>query len=93
MCKEYGGLSIPNLRYLNISLLASWLKRYNNDKDKLWKELLEYKYETRKLNIFLARTAGSSSFFKGFMWATQAARLGYRWKDGNGKKVRLWEDN
>jgi len=27
------------------------------------------------------------------MWAAQAAKLGYRWKVGNGKKVRLWEDN
>jgi len=35
MCKEYGGLGIPSLTDLNISLLASWLKRYNVDKDKL----------------------------------------------------------
>jgi hypothetical protein len=26
------------------------------------------------------------------MWAVQAAKLGYRWRVGNGKKVRLWED-
>lgn len=35
MCKEYGGLGIPCLKDLNICLLASWLKRYNSDKDKL----------------------------------------------------------
>lgn len=67
MCKEYGGLGIPSLRDLNISLLASWLKRYNMDKDKLWKELLDFKYSTNKPNIFLSKTSGSSSFFKGFM--------------------------
>jgi mannosylglycoprotein endo-beta-mannosidase len=92
MCKDYGGLGIPNLRDLNISLLASWLRRYNNDKDKLWKELLDFKYETEKPNIFLSKTDGSSSFFKGFIWAAHAAKLGYRWNVGNGKKVRLWED-
>jgi hypothetical protein len=26
------------------------------------------------------------------MWATQAARMGYRWQIGNGKKVLFWED-
>ena len=63
------------------------------DKDRLWKKLVDYKYNTDKHTIFLAITAGSSSFFKGFMWTAQAAKLGYRWRIGNGKKVRLWEDN
>jgi hypothetical protein len=27
------------------------------------------------------------------MWAAQAAKMGYRWKVGNGRKIRLWEDN
>lgn len=40
MCKEFGGLDIPNLRDLNICLLASWLKRYDQDRDKLWREPL-----------------------------------------------------
>jgi hypothetical protein len=93
MCKDYGGLGIPNLRDLNISLLASWLKRYKSDKDKLWKELVDFKYQTKDPNILVTRTINSSSFFKGFMWATQAAKLGYKWKVGNGKKIRLWEDN
>jgi hypothetical protein len=35
MCKEYGGLGIPDLRDLNINLLVSWLKRYKSDKDKI----------------------------------------------------------
>jgi hypothetical protein len=34
--KEYGGMELPNLRDLNICLLASWLKKYEQDKDKLW---------------------------------------------------------
>jgi hypothetical protein len=29
MLKEFGGLGVPNLRDLNICLLASWIKRYN----------------------------------------------------------------
>jgi hypothetical protein len=89
MCKEHGGLGLPNLRDLNISLLASWIRRYNLDKEKLWKELLDFKYDTANPNIFLSSTIGASSFFKGFMWAAQAARMGYRWKIGNGRKIRF----
>lgn len=58
MCKEFGGLGIPSLRDLNISLLASWLRRYKSDKDKLWKELIDFKYRTMKPNIFLLIQVG-----------------------------------
>jgi hypothetical protein len=92
MHKEYGGLGIPSLRELNLSILASWLKRYNSDKNKLWKELLDFKYNTKRPNILVTKTTNASSFFKGFMGAVQAAKMGYRWKLGNGRKIRLWED-
>lgn len=59
-----GGLGLPNLRDLNISLMASWLKRYKVDKDKLWKELIDYKYDTTNPNIFRSNTVGASSFLE-----------------------------
>jgi len=61
------------------------------DKDKIWKELIDF--DTSRPNVFMSKTAGACSFFKGFMWAAQGANMGYRWKVGNGKKVRQWEDN
>jgi hypothetical protein len=27
------------------------------------------------------------------MWAARAARMGYMWQIGNGKKVHFWEDH
>jgi hypothetical protein len=93
MCREHGGLGLPNLRDLNICLLASWLRRYEHDREKLWKELLDFKYKTRKVNIFQASSVGASPFFRGFMWAANAARLGYIWVIGNGERIRFWEDN
>lgn len=66
MKKEFGGLGIPNIRDFNICLLASWLRRYNSDRDKLWKELIDFKYDTNNPNIFLTESDGSSNFFKGF---------------------------
>lgn len=78
MLKDYGGLGIPNLRDLNICLLASWIRRYNLDDNKLWKQFLDHKYDSANPNIFCSRTVGSSAFFKGMIWAANAAKMGYR---------------
>lgn len=93
MCKQFGGLGIPDLRELNMCLLASWLRRYQLDNDRLWKKIIDSKYNTSNANIFCSSTVGSSQFFKGVMWAAKAAKMGYRWKIGDGRKVRFWEDN
>jgi len=90
MVKYYGGLGIPNLRDLNICLLASWIKRYNIDKNKLWKQVIDSKYNTNRPNIFYSRTNGTSQFFRGIMWAASASKIGFRWKIGDGKKVMFW---
>jgi hypothetical protein len=74
-------------------LLGSWIRRYQQDDGKLWKQLIDNKYNTNKPNIFCSSTDGSSQFFKGVMWAAKAAKIGYRWKIGNGRKVKFWEDN
>lgn len=78
---------------MNICLLASWVKRYNLDKDKLWRQLIDYKYHIDRPRILCSRDVGASQFFKGVMWVAEAARLGYRSKIGDGRKVRFWEDN
>jgi len=54
MLKEYGGLGIHNLsRVVNLCLLASWIKRYNVDGHKMWKQLIDFKYDTNNPNLFL----------------------------------------
>jgi hypothetical protein len=90
--KEYGGLSIPNIREMNMALLASWIRRYNMDGDKLWKQIVDFKYDTRNPNIFTCSTLDVSPFWKGVMWAANAARLGYKWKIGDGRMIMFWED-
>jgi hypothetical protein len=47
MSKDFGSFGIPNLRDLNISLLGSWLRRYNSDRDKLWKHWYTQGYHWR----------------------------------------------
>jgi len=36
---------------------------------------------------------GASLFFKGLLWAASATKMGLRWKIGNDKKIKFWEDN
>ncbi|RLN29480.1 hypothetical protein C2845_PM05G36990 [Panicum miliaceum] len=43
-------------------------------------------------NIFCCREIGSSPFWKGVLWAYKAAQTGIRWKIGDGRSVRFWED-
>jgi hypothetical protein len=35
---------------------------------------------------------GASPFWKGVLWAKQAAQMGYSWQVKDGKSVRFWED-
>jgi hypothetical protein len=35
--KKYEGLGVLNLKYLNLCLLGSWVKRFISDENKLWR--------------------------------------------------------
>ncbi|WVZ50554.1 hypothetical protein U9M48_001796 [Paspalum notatum var. saurae] len=91
--QRFCGLGVQNLRDLNVCLLGSWIKRYLSSEDKLWRELLDFKYKTKHPNILAVKDLGGSQFFKSFVYAVKAARMGFRWKIGDGKRVKFWEDN
>jgi hypothetical protein len=62
MRQEFGGFGVPNLRELNLCLLGSWIRRYSLDQDKIWKDLVDYKYNTFNPNIFTCKELGASNF-------------------------------
>jgi hypothetical protein len=90
--KEMGGLEIPDMRSLNMVLLSSWVFRYHLNSNSIWTKLVDFKYKTTKPNIFCCSDVGVSPFWKGVIWAMQAAHMGIKWVVGNGKKIRFWED-
>jgi hypothetical protein len=45
-----------------------------------------------KSMISFSSTTNISPFWKGVMWAAKAAKMGYQWKVGDGRKIRFWED-
>jgi hypothetical protein len=40
---------------------------------------MDSKYQPRAPNLFCSESREASPFWKGIMWATQAAKMGYRW--------------
>jgi hypothetical protein len=89
--QEFGGMGVPNLREFNLCLLGSWIKRYHLDNNKIWKSIIEAKYDLGP-NIFWANPSTCSPFWKGIMWPAQAVKMGYRRKVGRGDRVLFWED-
>jgi hypothetical protein len=55
MKKEFGGLGVPDLRELNLCLLGSWIRKYTQDGEKIWKILIDFKYNTGSPNLFTCR--------------------------------------
>jgi hypothetical protein len=90
--KDLGGLGIPDLRSLNLALLSSWIFRYHLNNDSIWTKIVDFKYKTKKPNNFCCSEVGTSPFWKGVIWAMQAAHMGVRWVIRNGDKIRFWED-
>ena len=58
----------------------------------MWKQIVDYKYRASNPNIFSCPDSNSSPFWKGVLWAAKAAKQGYQWKVGNGKRVKFGED-
>jgi hypothetical protein len=54
--------------------------------------LIDFKYRTQNLNIFTCPNNGLSNFRKGVLWVGKVAKMGYRWRVVNGRKIRFWED-
>lgn len=88
-----GGIGIPNLQHSNMCLLASWISGYHLNDNVLWRKIVDFKYITNEPNLFCCREIGSSSFWKGVLWACKAAQMGYSWRIGNGQQIRFWEDS
>jgi hypothetical protein len=43
--------------------------------DKIWKLIVNHKYELANENILACSTPGASPFWKGVMWAAKVARM------------------
>jgi hypothetical protein len=80
---------------MSVSGLTSCVQRYYIFKGKLWKEIIDCKYNIDSANLFSFKERASSPtspFLKGVLWAAQATQMGYKWKSENGRRFRFWKD-
>jgi hypothetical protein len=55
--------------------------------------VIDFKCRTDRPSIFYTKDSKTSYFFKDFMWPEKSAKMGLRWKVGNERKIKFWEDN
>jgi hypothetical protein len=60
--KEQDGMGIPDLRILNLCLLASWVQMYYDDEYKLWRKFVDCKYQSNAPNMFCCNVRNVSPF-------------------------------
>jgi hypothetical protein len=86
------GDGVPDMRELNLCLRASWVQRFYDGNSQLWKHIVDCKYNTLSPNVFCYNGRNLSPFLKGVLWAAKVAKMGFRWKVGNGQRIRFWDD-
>lgn len=59
------------------------------NKNCIWKKIVDSKYKTDKPNVLCCPKVGASPFWKGVLWAMQAAIMGIKWIVGDGKKNQV----
>jgi hypothetical protein len=62
-----GGLGIPDLRDLNLCLLAPWVQRYYEGDDIFCKVVIDVKSSVNSPKLFCCHERNSSPFEKGAM--------------------------
>lgn len=82
MLKEFGGFGIPNLRYLNAFLLAPQIKRYNiADSHRMWKQLVDHKYDSKSPTIFCNSIVAASQLFQRYDLGSFCNQNGFQVKN------------
>ena len=89
-----GGLGIRNLRTFNVALLGKWLWRFGQERDALWRQVIEVKYGCDWGGWY---SSSSSSPYGVSLWKN--IRRGWHslsrfilYEIGDGSKVQFWLD-
>lgn len=75
--KELGGLGIPDLSNLNLSLSSSWIFRHGLYSHAIWTKIIDYKYKTSNPNICYCMNSQSSPFLESSALGPSGCSNGY----------------
>lgn len=91
--KLQGGLEFRDLRATNEALLAKQVWRLLKEPELLMSQVLKGKYFTHT-QFFQAKQRGKDSWlWKSWLSTKDLISKGIRWTVGDGRKIRIWEDN
>ena len=93
--KEKGGLGVRRLRDLNKAILTKIGWRLGEDNTD-WGNIMKAKYLSNSLftwNLFNNDLQGGSKIWMNIVKSRSLLREGTKWIVGNGRSIKLWEDN
>uniref|UniRef100_A0A803PUH4 Reverse transcriptase n=1 Tax=Cannabis sativa TaxID=3483 RepID=A0A803PUH4_CANSA len=90
--KEEGGLGFRSLTEFNQALLAKQGWRLIHHPHSLLARVLKHSYYPNSSFLQAKCQPGASSIWQGITWGRQIIVEGARWRVGNGRTVRIWED-
>ncbi|KAK3211993.1 hypothetical protein Dsin_016699 [Dipteronia sinensis] len=99
--KKNGGLGVARILDMNKSLLAKWVWRYGNEKNCLWRKVLNAKYGILGTNLRWNWLGGTSpspfvkaigSLFEVGSKTTKTLQEGLKVIVGKGDRARFWTD-
>lgn len=92
--KNMGGLGIRNLKATNKSLLSKWIWRYYQEKEALWRKIIQHKTATEKDDLIPKECKDSygTGFWKGIDNEKGIVHWNMELKIGDGKATKFWLD-
>jgi hypothetical protein len=95
MCrrKECGGLGFRNLEWFNQAMLAKMGWRLIQNEHSLVSTVLKAKYFAGGTFMQAKVKPGDSFTWRSIAGARWVLEEGFRWRIGNGQRVRVWDDH
>ncbi|KAG4211529.1 hypothetical protein ERO13_A02G109702v2, partial [Gossypium hirsutum] len=91
--KGMGGLGIRDLRLFNVALLGRQVWRLINCRDTLCYKVLSAKYFSNG-DVFQPKSMDKPSFaWQSIAKVAKVMYEGFGWTIGNGKSIKIWDDN
>ena len=90
-----GGLGIRNLRTFNVALLGKWLWRFGQERDALWCQVIEVKYDCDWSGWCSSSSFAPHgvSFWKNIRRGWHSLSRFFLYEIGDGSKVQFWVDS
>jgi hypothetical protein len=93
MPKGKGGMGLRDLQSFNLAMLAKQVWRLLCYPDSLCARVLRARYYPDGKLLNARMKSGSSYTWQSILAGLKCFKLGYVWRVGDGRQIKIWEDN